>query len=173
VSEQQPVGDQGAVLLALYDRAVPEVYGYLLPRCGSITLAEDLTAETFLAAVAAVKRHTVPHLTIAWLVGVARHKLVDHWRRQGREERNLRLVHDEAPPAEDPWDEHLDASRAHAVLEKLGPHHRAALTLRYLDGLSVPEVADHLGRGVHATEALLVRARIAFRRAYEGAGDDA
>ena len=63
--------------------------------------------------------------------------------------------------------------RAHAVLDQLGPHHRAALTLRYLDGLSVPEVADHLGRGVHATEALLVRARVAFRRAYEGDGDDA
>ena len=36
-------------------------------------------------------------------------------------------------------------------------------TLRYLDGLSVPEVAEHLGRTVHATEALLVRARNAFR----------
>ena len=52
------------------------------------------------------------------------------------------------------------------------PHHRAALTLRYLDGLSVPEVAEHLGRTVHATEALLVRARVAFRRAYEEACDD-
>jgi RNA polymerase sigma-70 factor (ECF subfamily) len=173
VSEQQPVADQGAVLLALYDRAVPEVYGYLLPRCGSIAVAEDLTAETFLAAVAAVKRRTVAQLTVAWLVGVARHKLVDHWRRQGREERNLRLVHEESAPEEDPWDEHLDASRAHTVLDQLGPHHRAALTLRYLDGLPVPEVADHLGRGVHATEALLVRARVAFRRAYEGGGDDA
>jgi len=173
VSEHQPVPDQGATLFALYDRAVPEVYGYLLPRCGSVAVAEDLTAETFLAAVAAVKRRTVAHLTIAWLVGVARHKLVDHWRRQGREERNLRLVHEEAEPEEDPWDERLDASRAHAVLERLGPHHRVALTLRYLDGLSVPEVADHLGRGVHATEALLVRARVAFRRAYEGDGDDA
>ena len=43
----------------------------------------------------------------------------------------------------------------------------SALTLRYLDGLSVPEVADELDRTVHATEALLVRARAAFRRAYE------
>ena len=58
-------------------------------------------------------------------------------------------------------------------LAKLGPHHRSALTLRYLDGLSVPEVADHLGRTVHATEALLVRARNAFRAAYpEGRTDD-
>jgi len=172
VSEHQPVVDQGPALLALYDRAVPEIYGYLLPRCGSSAVAEDLTAETFLAAVAAVKRHTVGQMTVAWLVGVARHKLVDHWRRQGREERNIRLVHEEAP-MEDPWDDHLDAVRAHAVLDQLGAHHRAALTLRYLDGLPVPDVADHLGRGVHATEALLVRARIAFRRAYEGGGDGA
>jgi RNA polymerase sigma-70 factor (ECF subfamily) len=41
------------------------------------------------------------------------------------------------------------------------------LTLRYLDDLSVPEVASELGRTVHATEALLSRARRAFRRAYD------
>ena len=43
----------------------------------------------------------------------------------------------------------------------------AALTLRYLDGLPVPEVARHLDRTLHATEALLARARAAFRRIYE------
>jgi len=40
------------------------------------------------------------------------------------------------------------------------------LTLRYLDDLSVPEVAALLQRTVHGTEALLVRARAAFRRSY-------
>ena len=54
---------------------------------------------------------------------------------------------------------------ARDVLAGLGAHHRAALTLRYLDGLSVPEVARHLDRTVHATEALLIRAKAAFRRA--------
>jgi RNA polymerase sigma-70 factor (ECF subfamily) len=177
MSEPEPGTDQGPALLALYDHAVADVYGYLLPRCANRSLAEDLTAETFLAAVAAVKRHTVPTMTTAWLVAVARHKLVDHWRRQAREERNLKLVHDDAAVEEDPWDAHLDASRARAVLGDLSAQHRAALTLRYLDGLSVPDVADLLGRGVHATEALLVRARSAFRRAYEKTetkgGDDA
>ena len=48
--------DTGAALLDLYDDALPEVYGYLLARCGSRPLAEDLTAETFLAAVAATRR---------------------------------------------------------------------------------------------------------------------
>ena len=164
--------DQGPVLLALYDRALPQVYGYLLPRCGGAT-AEDLTAETFLAAVTAVQRGAVPDLTVAWLVGVARHKLVDHWRREAREERKLRVLADEPQGDDDPWDERIDRALAHEALARLGPHHRSALTLRYLDGLPVPEVAEHLGRTVHATEALLVRARTAFRRTYgEGGGDD-
>lgn len=154
-------------VLDLYDRALPQVYGYLVRRCGSAALAEDLTSETFLAAVDACRRDAVPSLTVGWLVGVARHKLVDHWRRQAAEERRLEAV--ASLPPDDPVlvdPAELDERRALAVLAELGPHHRAALTLRYLDGLSVPRVADELGRTVHATEALLVRARNAFRAAY-------
>jgi RNA polymerase sigma-70 factor (ECF subfamily) len=171
VSQAAGASDQGPALLALYDTALPQVYGYLVRRCDGTTVAEDLTAETFLAAVAAVQKGSVPQMTTAWLIGVARHKLVDHWRHQARDERNLRAVADEPTNDDDPWDAHLDATVAHEVLGRLGAHHRSALTLRYLDGLSVPEVAEHLGRTVHATEALLVRARVAFRRAYEGSND--
>lgn len=158
--------DPGAALLELYDRALPEVYGYLLPRCGSVAAAEDVTSETFLAAVDAVQRGTVPHLSVPWLIGVARHKLVDHWRRHAREERRvLKVMAEPDDHVDDPWDEEIDAAVAREVLAGLGAHHRSALTLRYLDGLSVPEVARHLDRTVHATEALLVRARTAFRKA--------
>jgi len=157
--------DARGALLALYDAALPQVYGYLLSRCGRMALAEDLTAETFLAAVDAVRREDPPPLSAAWLIGVARHKLVDHWRRQGREERGLRAVADETEP-DDPWDVHLDALRARETLERLAPQHRAALTLRYLDDLPVARVAEVLERTVHATEGVLVRARVAFRRAY-------
>ncbi len=173
MGERAEAEERGTVLLELYDRALPQVYGYLLPRCGSPPVAEDLCAETFLAAVTAVQRGTVNPVTVAWLVGVARHKLVDHWRRLAREQRKLALVHDQATVSEDPWDAHLDAAVARAVLAELGVHHRAALTLRYLDGLGVAEVADHLGRTLHATEALLVRARSAFRRAYDERTGDA
>lgn len=98
---------------------------------------------------------------------MARHKLVDHWRRTEREQRGLRLVHAETGETEDPWDVEIDVMVAHQVLDILGAHHRAAFTLRYLDGLPVAQVAAHLGRTLHATEALLVRARAAFRAAYE------
>ena len=168
MGEQQPaIPDQGGELLDLYDRALPQVYGYLVGRCGSDAVAEDLTAETFLAAVTAVKRQAVPDLTVAWLVGVARHKLVDHWRRVGREERKLRLVEQQRQVFDDPWDTQLDAVVARDVLGHLGAHHRCALTLRYLDGLSVAETARELDRTVHATETLLVRARAVFRAAYD------
>lgn len=165
-------GDRGGGLLTLYESALPHVYGYLLSRCGRVALAEDLTAETFLAAADAALRDDAPPLSVAWAVGVARHKLVDHWRRQARDQRSLRAVADHAAPAEDPWDVQVDAVRARETLERLGPHHRAALTLRYLDDLSVPEVAALLDRTLHATEALLVRARAAFRRAYGEEGAD-
>ncbi len=60
---------------------------------------------------------------------------------------------------------------ARETLAGLGPHHRAALTFRYLDGLPVREVAAVMDRTEHATEALLVRARTAFRHAYGEASD--
>ena len=154
-------------LLAVYDEALPAVYGYLLARCDGVPVAEDLTAETFFAAVDAARRPDPPAISVAWLIGVARHKLVDHWRRQSREQRGLHAVADAEPSApDDPWDLHVDRLRTRATLASLGPHHRAALTLRYVDGLPVAEVAHHLDRSVDATEALLVRARRAFRRAY-------
>ena len=158
--------DPAVALLDLYDEALPHVYGYLLARVGDPPLAEDLTAETFLAAVTAARERAVT-ASVPWLIGVARHKLADHWRRTARE--RLRPVPAD-PEVDDPWEVRLDALLAHQTLARLGPHHRAALTLRYLDGLPVPDVAACLGRTVHATEALLVRARAAFRRTYPEGG---
>ncbi len=163
------VGDQGAALLALYDDAVGEVYGYLLARCRNRTVAEDVTSEVFMGAVDTITRGRVDDVTTAWLIGIARHKLVDHWRRVERDQRRLTAVADEPTTAadDDPWDAQLDVLAARDALEQLGSHHRSALTLRYLDDLSVPECAAVLDRTVHATEALLVRAKRAFRAIYE------
>lgn len=153
-------------VVAIYHRALPLVYGYLLPRCGSVVVAEDLAAETFMAAVSASRKGSMTEVNVAWLVGVARHKLVDHWRRLAREQRDVSVAEQMTDGLDDPWDEHLDRAVVHASLARLSAHHRAALTLRYLDGLHVQEVAEHLDRSLHATETLLVRARAAMRRVY-------
>jgi RNA polymerase sigma-70 factor (ECF subfamily) len=160
-------------VVAMYRSALPRVYGYLLPRCGSASIAEDLTAETFLAAVDASRHGTLPEVSVGWLIGVARHKLVDHWRRLEREQRSLAAADELSTDVDDPWDEWFDAEAAHAALAQLPVPQRAALTLRYLDGLPVASVAEHLGRSLHATETLLVRSRSALRRQYEEERRDA
>ena len=151
-------------VVSVYRDALPQVYGYLLPRCGSVVMAEDLTAETFLSAVAATQQGAAPDVSVAWLIGVARHKLADHWRRQAREERSLEMASRLTEEVDDPWDEEIDRSVLYAALARLNVSQRAALTLRYLDGLPVAEVAGDLDRTLHATETLLARARHVLRR---------
>jgi RNA polymerase sigma-70 factor (ECF subfamily) len=111
----------------MYDRALPQVFGYLRTRVGTEATAEDLTAETFLAAVQAIERRTVPDLTVAWLIGVARHKLVDHWRRESREARHLQALPDESV-VDDDVEARFERDRAHEVLEELGAPLRRAHT---------------------------------------------
>lgn len=153
-------------LLALYDEALPAVYGYFVRRCGDRGTAEDLTSETFLAAMDAARKPTPPPLTVPWLIGVARHKLADHYRR--RHDRFTVPVAEAPEPADpaDGWDAELDRIVAEQVLTRLNEQHRTVLALRYMDDCSVGECAELIGRTVHATEALLVRARRAFREQY-------
>lgn len=101
-------------------------------------------------------------------MGVARHKLADHYRRR----RGPVPVADPPEPIDptDDWDAELDRLVAESVLTRLSDSHRAVLVLRYMDDCSVGECAALLGRTVHATEALLVRAKRAFRKEYPEGG---
>jgi RNA polymerase sigma-70 factor, ECF subfamily len=133
-------------LVAMYHQALPQVYGYVLPRCGSVAVAEDVTAEAFMAAVVALERPAPPEPTVAWLIGIARHKLMDHWRRTEREQRYLEEVDETGRKVDDPWPEVIDVNAVHAALARLPAPQRMALTLRYLDGLPVAEVAEWVAR---------------------------
>ena len=152
-----------AAVLALYEHGLADVYGYLVRRCPDVATAEDLTAETFLAAIRAACSSDA-ELNIPWLIGTARHKLIDHWRRAARQRAALEELWDGHEPIDDPNDP-VDALHVAQVLAQLPPQHRSALVLRYMDGLPVPAVAAHLDRSVHATESLLVRAKAAYRSA--------
>lgn len=173
-AEADHQSDPRRALLALYDEALPLVYGYFVRRCGDVGTAEDLTSETFLAAMDAARKNDAPTISVPWLLGVARHKLADHYRR--RHDRLTVPVAElpepvlEAAGAADDWDAELDRMIAEAVLARLAEPHRTVLVLRYMDDCSVGECAELIGRTVHATEALLVRARRAFKKQYPEGG---
>ena len=65
---------------AWYDAALPHVYAYLFHRCGrDPELAQELTQQTFVDAIRS--RSIAPDgAGVAWLIGIARHKLADHFR---------------------------------------------------------------------------------------------
>ncbi|MGH3551698.1 MAG: RNA polymerase sigma factor [Mycobacterium sp.] len=170
MTAQPDAEDAARALLALYDDALPIVYGYFVRRCGDRGTAEDLTSETFLAAMDAARKKEPPPIAVPWLLGVARHKLADHYRR--RPDRLTVPVADLPEPVDavDDWDAELDRMVAESVLTRLSEPHRTVLALRYMDDCSVPECAELIGRTVHATEALLVRARRAFKLHYPEGG---
>ncbi|ODQ84456.1 RNA polymerase sigma factor, partial [Mycolicibacterium holsaticum] len=119
MSAESDGDDAPRALLALYDDALPVVYGYFVRRCGDRGTAEDLTSETFLAAMDAARKATPPPISVRWLLGVARHKLADHYRR--RPDRFSVPVAELPEPldAPDDWDVELDRIVAESVLAKL------------------------------------------------------
>lgn len=154
---------------AFYDATLPAIYGYFLRRCGGLaSVAEDLTQETYLAAARELKRRRPVDAPLPWLYGIARHKLLDHYRQQGRERGAIVPWHDRFEqnivlPDVDPVAVETN-QRLIAALARLPDGQRAAIVLRYLDGHSVPAVAAALGKSVHAAESLLVRGRANLKR---------
>lgn len=157
-----------------FDDALPRLFGYFIVRVGGrVDVAEDLTQETVLAAVRSGTGPSGDTPVMAWLYGIARHKLVDHYRREERDRRQFGPADPElldtgpSPPLG-----HLDLDSIHtrddiiATLDRLPARQRSALVLRYFDDCDVGTTARHPGLSVHATESLLARGRTAFRRTY-------
>lgn len=70
------------------------------------------------------------------------------------------------PAASDPSEGEIRADVA-AALAAVSEAQRQALVLQHVEGYSVTEVAEILGRTTKGTESLLSRARVAFREAFE------
>ena len=154
-------------LADFYRTHLPDVYGYLLRLCaGDRTTAEDLTQDVWLALVEELRRGRSERADIRWLITVARSRFIDAARRDRRRQSKLELItRQQSIDIEPTWSDVLDQ------LDRLVPMHRAVLVLRYVDDLSVPEVATVIDRNLTATNSLLARARAELRQV-SGASTD-
>jgi RNA polymerase sigma-70 factor (ECF subfamily) len=159
------VGDD-ARFVALYDSAVGDVFRYFhKATAGDLALAEDLTQETFMASVRAFSGGQPDAFTMPWIIGVARHKLIDHYRRQSREQRKLVMIWNAGAREEPALDlQDLTFAESMQMLRDLPPMHRVILVLRYVDDLPVAEVAKLIGKSLSATQSMIVRARAALEQ---------
>jgi RNA polymerase sigma-70 factor, ECF subfamily len=154
-----------------YDAALPRVYRYLAARCaGDIGLAEELTQQAFVEAIRHQDRFDGRSDVVTWLCAIGRNRLVDHYRRQGRDvRRHERLIathHSQETDAT--WRRIEIRDAVERALNQLPDDQRLALLFQHLDGLTVRDVARMMRRSEKATESLLARARDGFRRAYGG-----
>lgn len=158
---------RGPELLArLFTEHVDAVFGFLVTRCGSRSVAEDVAGETFAEAARAFSVGRGDGIGRGWLIDVAKKRLIDHWRRERRHLNRVdRLI--QFAPTDPETDGHDGDTRLLEALDTLPSRQRAVLMLRYLDGYSVSDVADALETTYQATESLLARARRSLLVAYE------
>jgi RNA polymerase sigma-70 factor (ECF subfamily) len=154
------------------DWLYPFVRRRLVPR---VELLEDLVQEIVLAAWQALPKFRGEAGLRSWVMGIARHKLDDYYRKRINE---VELSEDEeytpGPSFVPELESHVDATavqeKVQKVLTLLPEAHALALIWRYRDEKKIREMAKLVGKTEKAMERLLARARENFRRRWSDAG---
>ncbi len=146
----------------LYDHYQPSVYRFLYYRVGSMTLAEDLTAETFFRALRSMHAFRWQGKDFgAWLMTIARNLTADHFKAgRTRLEQTTEDMQTLDTTSESPEIEVLSSLTNEALLKALGElptEQRECLIMRFLQGLSIAETAEILGRSSGAVKQLQLR----------------
>ncbi len=152
----------------LYRQHYRSVAGYLYRRTGDAALAEDLAAETFIAAWKALPRFRHTGVGVrSWLLRIATNQANAATRRERPRraaEREASVADSVEAPQADEWND------LHTALNRLTPDHRDVITLVHLESLSVAQAAEVLGVATGTVKSRLSRARDALRVELERTG---
>ena len=159
-------------------RYADPIYGYVSQRLAPrADLVEDLVQEVFLVALQKLDTFAGKSSVLAWLLGIAKHKVEDLYRARLREPESFSDIEDssQSGPVDLPkFDELIDRARAQEktqrILARLPEAYGLVLLWRYWEDHSTKEMVAQTGRTEKAMERLLARARAYFRRLWEGEG---
>jgi RNA polymerase sigma-70 factor, ECF subfamily len=152
-----------AELRAFYDLAYDQAWRYLARVTGDRALTEDLVQDVMVSVARDLVNGRSPSTEHAWIVSVARHRLLNHMRGTTRADARVGRATDRSSGLGLPADT-VAAERARDLLTQLPLDQRTAVALRHLDGYSIGEIANMLGRSVGATESLIARGVRTLRR---------
>jgi len=147
------------VFAELYGRYLDRVYGFILIRTGDVQDAQDLTSQTFLAALESINKYDGRGSFGGWLFGIARHKIADHYRRR-RDQVSLDdadLLHHPGPSPEDVAHTQLQLDRVAQALQGLDARQAEAVALRIFGQLDAIEVGQVMGKSQAAAKMLVHR----------------
>lgn len=157
----------------IYDRYVDTVFRFVYFRVGNRQLAEDLTSDTFLRALKRIGSVTWQGRDLgAWLVTIARNLVADHFK-SGRHRLEvttgdvLDAEREDRGPEGSPEAavvEHITNIALLQAVKQLNPEQQECIVLRFLQGFSVAETAEAMGKNEGAIKALQYRAVRALAR---------
>jgi len=143
----------------LYDRHVAMVFGFAAARLENVAAAQDVTAETFLKAFRGMRTYRdTGRPFAAWLYRIAHNEVVSHLRRRRVVEDVSETLRDPSPSAETRAIDRLEAEALWSLVDQLPAQQRAAMILRFRDGLSCRDVGLVLGKSEAAVKQLVFRA---------------
>lgn len=163
------------------------LFRYAIIRLGNRTVAEDLVQETFLAALRETKNFHRTSSERTWFVGILKHKIVDHLRRQGRE-RSFSTVNSPGELEDELFDKRgawlvkpgrwptvpskaLETTEFWGAfrhcLESLPQRLRSVFSLREMDDLPTDDVCEVMKITPGNLGVLIYRARMRLRRCME------
>jgi len=166
----------------LFDSFFPKLYRFALARLdGNQDEAREVVQQTFCKAFERLDSYRGEASLYGWMCQICRHNIADLGRRRQRDFQQVTLLEEDgtiqsiletlAAPASYEPETHAgrtDLMRLiQATLDCLPGHYGDVLEWKYVDGLSVREIAEKLAVGPKAAESLLTRARDAFREAME------
>jgi RNA polymerase sigma-70 factor, ECF subfamily len=159
-----------------YSETFDDLDNYVRWRCGGRRdWADEIVQETWLTAVRRVRRFDPRQGSfLAWLRGIAANLLRNHLRRQRRLPKSQQSTDGQMGDdgrAQSRREDQQRQERVAAALDALSEREEAVLRAKYLEGLSVAEIAAAGGETPKAIESLLSRARQAFREVYRENGD--
>jgi RNA polymerase sigma-70 factor, ECF subfamily len=155
---------------AFYREHVGEVYGFLFRlAAGDRQAADDLFQETWLEAIDAIEQYDPARGQLrAWLFGIARRRAALFWRRRlGRQQaagdENWQHTADGSLLPDEAMQQLERGEAVQAALLLLSEDRKRALIDKYVEGLSVEEIAASSGKSPKSVESLLSRARDELR----------
>ena len=142
----------------IYDDCFSKIYNYVRYRVGDAAVADDVVSRVFERALERFERFDPARGPAeAWLIGIARHAVEDHFRTAGR--RSFQPAEEALERAAEPVDARADDRRELLrAIEILDARDREILGLRFGAGMTNRAISDHLALGESHVGVLVYRA---------------
>jgi RNA polymerase sigma-70 factor (ECF subfamily) len=160
-------------LTKIYDEFLPQVFRYVFYQVNNRTVAEDITSETFLKMLTAIRNFREDGRSFyPWLLKIARNTTLDYLRVKSRqahisledELEELIFIDRNAPDLEQIVLSNIDAEEIRLAMRKLTDEQQQVLLLKFTMGLSNAETGKVMDKNEGSIKSLQVRALGALRK---------